>query len=122
MWLDYDLGEARCARFNTRYSGQEIKVGVRAPGVAVGASWLGSFGPRCQSQVEHLSPRPELAQVLIRQAGLLHGSEQVEAEVIGALGQFRISQHRLHHTFLLCRRNRISENGEDVRMLAEVLT
>src|SRR5271157_117112 len=75
--LDGDLGKAGGGGLNSGDRGQQVEIRVRAPRVAVGSRGLGSFGPRGQTQLQHVEPRAELIQVLIAEPGLLHGARKV---------------------------------------------
>src|SRR5436853_5224000 len=100
-----DFAETRRGWLNAGDRGEQINVRMRAPGMTVRTWRLRRFGPRRQSQLQHLAPRPELIQIVVAESRLRHRAKQIIAEVIRALRQRGIAQHRLHHGLLLGRRN-----------------
>ena len=74
-----------------------------------------------QALVEHPVPWPEHRQVVVAQAGLLHGAEQVETEIGRGLRDRLVVRHALYQVVGGGAMDRAGENREGVGVLAEVL-
>src|SRR5579864_2529658 len=120
MRCDHNLAKSRRRRLDSSHGCEQIEIRMSAPGVAVGASRLRRFRPGRQPQVKHMPPRSKLGEVLVPESSLSHGSEQVVAKIVGALGQTLVAQDSPHDTRLFRVGKNIGEDCEKIRVLTEV--
>src|SRR6185437_11063457 len=106
---------------------------MRAPGVRVRARRLRLLCPGRQSQTQHRLPWAEQVEILISHPGMLQSTRKIKAEVVGGsshggklansrrTGVAARGKDLREHLALLCHRNYIQPDAENVCVLAEVL-
>ena len=83
MRLDEHRFESEAGGLDAGDDVEQIEVGMGAPGVGVGAGRLWLFGPGGKAEGDHVAPGLELLDIVVAHAGVLHGSGEIEAVVVG---------------------------------------
>src|SRR3954447_3899747 len=92
---------------------------MRRPRVRIRARWLRVLRRRAEPKGDHRTPRCQPLDETIRETGTTHRFEEIEVEVVCRLCERAIAQHAFHQCALFGGRYRISQDGQDVRLLAE---
>src|ERR1700687_66267 len=70
---------------NSGNYGQQIVVGMSAPGVGVGASRLRLFRPCGQAEGEQVAPRLQYREIFLAHTSMLQGAREIETKIVGGL-------------------------------------
>ena len=81
--------ETRSGGAHAGNDGQQVEIGMGAPGVGIGTSGLGRFGPGGQAESNHVVPGSEQLQVRVAHTGVVESAGEIKAEIVGGSGHGR---------------------------------